>query len=485
MVELLFNSLEFIFLYVPIVVAAFFILGKYKGKKYAIGWLVFASFFFYGWWDVRYVPLLFASICFNYFVGKRLEFAQIKKFWLWIGILVNISMLGYFKYMDFFLGSVNAMLGMSYFDLMHIVLPLGISFFTFTQTAYLIDVYRGDTKNTSFIVYCEFVTIFPHLIAGPIISHRKMIPQFLSDATFRLDYHNVAMGLGLFSMGLFKKVVIADKLAIVATDVFSNTLSIGMIEAWMGAIAYTFQLYFDFSGYSEMAMGLGLMLNLQLPQNFNSPYKATSVIDFWRRWHITLSGWVREYLYIPLGGNRHGQFNKLRNLFVSMVIIGLWHGAGWTFIVWGALHGLFLIINHLWRNLEYKLPVVISWSITFLCVVIGWVFFRADSIGDAAQIISKMFDINSIYLPSGGQLESWLYWTGASFIAWQYKWSMAKCAVSLMVLLICILTMRNPCEIYVNMVPNKKWMCFISLIFLASIYSVCAIGTGEFLYFQF
>lgn len=233
-------------------------MGRYNKKQYATAWLVFASFFFYGYWDMRYVPLLLVSIIFNYLVGKKLEFEKNKKFWLWLGILVNISMLAYFKYMDFFLESVNIMLGVSYFELMHIVLPLGISFFTFTQTAYLIDVYRGDTKNTSFIVYCEFVTIFPHLIAGPIINHRKMIPQFLADTTFKVDYRNMALGIGLFSMGLFKKTVIADKLAVVASDVFSNVSSIGMIEAWLGAIAYTFQLYFDFSGYSEMAMGLGL-----------------------------------------------------------------------------------------------------------------------------------------------------------------------------------------------------------------------------------
>lgn len=482
---MLFNSLEFIFLYVPIVVTVFFILGRYNKKQYATAWLVFASFFFYGYWDVRYVPLLLVSIIFNYLVGKKLEFEKNKKFWLWLGILVNISMLAYFKYMDFFLESVNMILGVSYFELMHIVLPLGISFFTFTQTAYLIDVYRGDTKNTSFIVYCEFVTIFPHLIAGPIINHRKMIPQFLADTTFKVDYRNMALGIGLFSMGLFKKTVIADKLAVVASDVFSNVSSIGMIEAWLGAIAYTFQLYFDFSGYSEMAMGLGLMLNLTLPQNFNSPYKATSVIDFWRRWHMTLGGWVKEYLYISMGGNRHGQLNKLRNLFVSMVIIGLWHGAGWTFIVWGALHGLFLMINHLWRNVEYQLPGIANWCITFLCIVIGWVFFRADSVSDAVQIINKMLDINSLYFPAEEKWEYWLSWTGASFAKWQFDWSMPKCAGSLIVLWVCILTIKNPCEIYVNMVPNKKWMCFISLVFLASIYAVCAMGTGEFLYFQF
>lgn len=484
---LLFNSLEFIFLYVPIVVAVFFVLGKCREKKYAVMWLVSASFFFYGWWDIRYVPLLFCSICFNYTMGKMLEvnWNKNKKLCLCFGIFVNISMLAYFKYMDFLLGAVNSIIGSSCFELMHIVLPLGISFFTFTQTAYLIDVYRGDTRNTSFIVYCEFVTIFPHLIAGPIISHRKMIPQFIDDMTFKADYRNISLGLSLFAMGLFKKAVIADKLAIMAGDVFSNIAGIGMLEAWIGAIAYTFQLYFDFSGYSEMAMGLGLMLNLQLPQNFNSPYKAVSVIDFWRRWHITLGSWVRDYLYIPMGGNRHGYINKLRNLFVSMLIIGLWHGAGWTFIIWGALHGLFLIVNHVWRSLDYHLPVVIKWSMTFLCVVVCWVFFRADSLHDALQLIHKMFDVSGFYLPAGGNWEYWLNWTGVPFAKWQFTWSMTKGSMALLFLLACLLTLKNPCEIYADLLPDKKWLAFTSIAFLVSVYVIGAMGTGEFLYFQF
>lgn len=482
---MLFNSLEFIFLYVPIVIFIFFMLGKYKEKKYAIMWLVSASFFFYGWWDVRYIPLLFGSICFNFIVGKKLESSRRNKLWLWLGIFVNMSMLAYFKYMDFFLGTVNSILGSNYFELLHIVLPLGISFFTFTQTAYLIDVYRGDTKNTSFVVYCEFVTIFPHLIAGPIISHRKMIPQFIDDMTFKVDYRNISLGLSLFSMGLFKKTVIADKLAGLVGDVFANVYSIGMLEAWIGAIGYSLQLYFDFSGYSEMAMGLGLMINLQLPQNFNSPYKAVSVIDFWRRWHMTLGSWVRDYLYIPMGGSRCGHVDKLRNLFVSMLIIGLWHGAGWTFIIWGGLHGLFLVINHMWRNRNYQLPVAIKWSMTFLCVVVCWVFFRAESVNDALQIISKMFDVSSLHFPAGGRWEYLFAWTGLSFVPWQFQWSLAKGIVALSLLLVCLLTLKNPCEIYDNLRPNKKWLMFTSAIFLVSIYVICAAGTGEFLYFQF
>lgn len=330
---MLFNSYEFIFLFLPITFAGFFLLGKYA-KNYAVIWLVIASFVFYGYWDYHYVPLLFCSILFNYLVGMKIEKTNSKN-WLFFGIIINIILLGYFKYTDFFLGTINDISGEHYFDLPNIVLPLGISFFTFTQTAYLVDAYRGEAVNRSFTTYCEFVTIFPHLIAGPIINHKEMIPQFIADKTFKINYANLAMGISIFSMGLFKKVAVADKLATWANVAFSNTETLTFIEAWIGAVSYTFQLYFDFSGYSEMAIGLGLMFNLKLPINFNSPYKATSIIDFWRRWHMTLGLWVRDYLYIPMGGNRNGEFCKMRNLFISMMIIGLWHGAGWTFVLWG------------------------------------------------------------------------------------------------------------------------------------------------------
>lgn len=332
---MLFNSYEFIFLFLPITFAIFFLLGRYAKKSYATLWLVIASFSFYGYWDYHYIPLLFASISFNYLVGREIEKTK-SKIWLILGIVINVILLGYFKYTDFFLGTVNDMVGSNYFDLPHIVLPLGISFFTFTQTAYLVDAYRGDAVNKSFITYCEFVTIFPHLIAGPIINHKEMIPQFISDKTFKVNYNNIALGLTIFIMGLFKKVVIADSLSPWVNDVFNHIDSVTFLEAWIGSLSYTFQLYFDFSGYSEMAIGLGLIFNLKLPVNFNSPYQSTSIIEFWRRWHMTLGLWVRDYLYIPMGGNRNGELSKMRNLFSSMLIIGLWHGAGWTFIFWGS-----------------------------------------------------------------------------------------------------------------------------------------------------
>ena len=358
------------------------------------------------------------------------------------------------------------------------------SFFTFTQTAYLVDIYRRETKNHSFLTYCEFVTIFPHLIAGPIINHKEMMPQFTSAKNFLIDYRNVAMGLCLFTMGLFKKVVIADKLSPWVADIFSRADSLTFLEAWIGAISYTFQLYFDFSGYSEMAIGLGLMFNLKLPQNFNSPYQARSIIDFWRRWHMTLGGWVKDYLYIPMGGNRNGEWKKMRNLFVSMLIIGLWHGAGWTFVFWGGLHGFFLMVNHQWRRLGISLPKFINWGLTFLCVVICWVFFRAENFHDALAVLLAMTDVGNIALPAGSPWEKHLGFMrdlGVTFITWTGSFS--KQATLLSLLMIILMLIPNPIKIINHFKPNPVWL--IGMVG-AFIYAILKLNSySEFLYFQF
>ena len=282
---------------------------------------------FYAYWDARYLPLLLVSILFNYTVGSLIERHK-SKLGLIIGVTVNLSLLTYFKYTNFFLSSFNEMFQTAIY-VPKIILPLGISFFTFTQIAYLVDAYRGETQRYSLLTYSLFVTVFPHLIAGPILYHKNMIPQFSKLKNYVFTHKNMALGAAFFSVGLFKKVMIADSLAPWAKVVFDNAGMVSFIEAWAGALAYTFQLYFDFSGYSEMAIGLGLMFNFKLPVNFNSPYKATSIIEFWRRWHITLSEFLRNYLYIPLGGNRNGQYGRMRNLLITMLLGGLWHGAGW------------------------------------------------------------------------------------------------------------------------------------------------------------
>ena len=460
--RLLFNSYEFMFLFLPLTFAGFFFLGHRGKKEWATLWLVLASFFFYGYWDMRYVPLLFGSICFNYFVGRQLEVNNGHKGWLTFGIVINVLLLGYFKYTDFFLSTVNDVAGANLFDLPHIVLPLGISFFTFTQTAYLVDAYRGEAKNQSFVTYCEFVTIFPHLIAGPIINHKEMIPQFVADKTFRINYENIALGLTIFTFGLFKKVVIADKLAIYANEAFSHADSLSCVEAWVGALGYTLQLYFDFSGYSEMAIGLGLMFNLKMPVNFNSPYQARSIIDFWRRWHMTLGLWVKNYLYIPMGGNRHGELRKMRNLFVSMLIIGLWHGAGWTFVIWGGLHGMLLMINHAWRRTGINLPKAINWGMTFLCVVICWVFFRANSFNEAVAVLGSMMDIRSVL---------------------RMELVAGKHLAVLVLGVLALTVVPNPLVLTKKFSANNKWLIATAAMMIWAIWHLT--NYSEFLYFQF
>ena len=409
-----------------------------------------------------------------------------RKGWLLFGIGINLWLLGYFKYMDFFLGTLNGLAGADWFDLPHIVLPLGISFYTFTQTAYLVDAYRGQAQNHSFLTYCEFVTIFPHLIAGPIINHREMIPQFVAEETFRVRWDNMARGLAIFTIGLFKKVAIADMLSPWVNDIFNRADALTFIEAWLGVLAYTLQLYFDFSGYSEMAIGLGLMLNLRLPQNFDSPYQSRSIIDFWRRWHMTLGLWVKNYLYIPMGGNRCGQLRKMRNLFASMLIIGLWHGAGWTYVFWGAWHGVMLVINHLWRTLKVTIPNPLCWLLTFAGVIIGWVFFRAANFADASHILFAMSDVNNIVMPVKYHLYlPWLEHFGVMFNVMPHMEAkmFAQQGVTVVGLLLLVVFMPNPLRIMERFKPSRVWMVLLLLAMCIALYNFSQVS--DFLYFQF
>ena len=493
---MLFNSYEFIFLYLPTVFLVFFGLARFYEQRVAPFWLVLASFYFYGWWDWHYVPLLFVSICFNYCIGERIRRGNGRKGWLVAGIIGNLSLLGYFKYTGFFLSTINALAGSVVFDVPHIILPLGISFFTFTQTAYLLNVYGRGTnlcreKQVGFLEYCEFVTIFPHLIAGPIIDHRKIIPQFVDISNYHLDYKNVSVGLMLFSIGLFKKVFIADSLSPWVGNLFSRADTLSFFEAWLAAIGYTFQLYFDFSGYSEMAIGLGRVFNLDFPVNFNSPYQARSIIDFWRRWHMTLGLWVKEYLYIPMGGNRQGEWFKMRNLFLCMLLIGFWHGAGWTFILWGILHGTLLVINHLWRRLNIAFPHIVNWGITFLCVMICWIFFRADNFHDAIAILKAMTDVNHIVLPAGGRIEKLfvscdiLRNFGVVFLPMKGVQGVSFTKFAVMVCILGVLLAKTKNPLMWKLEPSFKWMTIIVVMFYSSIWFMFRSGASEFLYFQF
>ena len=485
---MLFNSYEFIFVFLPITFIVYYLLPRFGGGvKAGVVWLSFMSLCFYGYWDVRYVPLLLCSILWNFWVGRFIEhMSEHRKKLLMLGITGNLLLLGYYKYMAFFIENINAICGFSY-DIPNIILPLGISFFTFTQTAYLVDAYRGETKGYSLLTYVAFVTIFPHLIAGPIINHLEMIPQFLRKERLKINYKNLALGITIFTMGLFKKVAIADNIAPWANEVFSHADNLTMLEAWIGALSYTFQLYFDFSGYSEMAIGLGLMFNLHFPINFNSPYQSSSIIDFWRRWHMTLGLWVKNYLYIPMGGNRHGQFKKMRNLLVSMLIIGFWHGAGWTFIIWGGLHGVFLVINHIWLRFERALPKFPARVITFICVMCLWVFFRAKSVNDALYILNRMVDVSYLSLPDTGTIESkfgWLANYGVQFMPWASSGlPIKKCLVLLPIIYIVLYFTPN----VMNVLKSHELKVWYSIPLALLLYiCICLVSNNSpFLYFQF
>lgn len=413
---MLFNSYEFIFLFLPVTLVGFFYIGSQYNARASILWLTIASLIFYGYWNPPSLILIVLSMMFNYAVGTALinrNSVNISsgKAILIFGIACNLVLLGYYKYANFFVDNLNRIAGSS-FELGAITLPLAISFFTFQQIAYLVDAYKGETKEYSFLHYCLFVSFFPQLIAGPIVHHKEVLPQFLKSFVYKLNYEDLAVGFTIFVFGLFKKVVLADSIAVFATPVFSAAdqgATLTLLEAWGGALAYTLQIYFDFSGYSDMAVGLARMFGIRLPLNFNSPYKAVSVVDFWRRWHITLSRFLRDYLYIPLGGNRKGETRRYINLMITMLLGGLWHGAGWNFIIWGGLHGSYLMINHAWnwmRRSSRKTvgqsnwwAVGISRAVTFIAIVVAWVFFRAESFGGAISLLQAMVGANGVLLP--------------------------------------------------------------------------------------
>lgn len=404
---MLFNSLGFLLFFLPSVVAVFFWFGRFN-ERFAAAWLAAASIFFYGYWDYRYLLLLGGSILFNYWAGFRIGHGDgsKRKHWLSFAIAANLGLLAYYKYADFFILTLNGATDAG-IPLLNIALPIGISFFTFTQIAFLVDTYQGKVKEYRFVHYVLFVTYFPHLIAGPVLHHREMMPQFAESRNYRASTLNFAVGVSIFVIGLAKKVLIADNIAPIANGVFASGAHPQLIEAWVGVLAYTFQLYFDFSGYSDMAIGLSRLFGIRLPLNFNSPYKAENISEFWRRWHMTLSRFLRDYLYVPLGGNRSGSARRYFNLMATMLLGGLWHGAGWTYVVWGGLHGIYLVINHAWQGFMGWL----GWQtgqlyeagakfFTFTSVAFAWIFFRAADFSTAAEVIGGLIGSNGVSLPA-------------------------------------------------------------------------------------
>jgi alginate O-acetyltransferase complex protein AlgI len=398
-----FNSHLYLLIFLPVTLIVYLSLVRYGLTQISKVWLVLASLFFYSWSHPAHLYLLFGSLLLNFLIGSALlkinsGVTAGRRTLFILGIASNIAFLGYFKYADFFITNVNHLFHTGY-PLLHLIFPLAISFFTFTQIAYLTDTYRGKVGKTRFLNYSLFVTFFPYLLSGPIVRHSEIMPQLESIQNRLVNYKNLSLGLFILSIGLFKKVCIADEFAQWAAAAFDAPIRLNFLYAWAASLSYTFQIYFDFSGYTDMAIGAALMFNIRLPINFNSPYKALDIQDFWRRWHITLSRFLRDCIYIPLGGNRVGESHLLLNLMITFLIGGIWHGAGWTFVIWGLLHGLATVIHRLWKMTNIKLPKVIAWLLTFGFVNVAWVLFRARSWGDAMRVLSGMFGLNGLTLP--------------------------------------------------------------------------------------
>jgi alginate O-acetyltransferase complex protein AlgI len=386
---MLFNSYVFILLFLPLVLAAWWLLAPWSQVR--LGFLVASSYVFYGWWHWEFTLLLLASTLVDYYVGIGIDRSRTKSTKRWLlglSLVSNLGMLAYFKYCGFFAESMNQLLDALRFGTMmnvpDIILPVGISFYTFQTLTYSIDLYRGDVKPArSFLHFAAYVSMFPQLIAGPIVRYSDVENQMQELGKWP-DWNQQCQGLWFFVVGMSQKILIADSVARVATPLLATPETLQFITGWAALLAYTMQLYFDFAGYSNMAIGLGMMLGFSFPQNFDSPYQATSIQSFWRRWHMTLSSFLRDYLYIPLGGNRFGKFISYRNLIVVMFLGGFWHGAGWTFILWGLLHGCLLVLNGLYRDhIGIAVPKPIAIAFTFLCVMLGWVLFRSTDVNMA------------------------------------------------------------------------------------------------------
>jgi alginate O-acetyltransferase complex protein AlgI len=390
----LFNSQIFIVFFLPAVLGGYYALSARRAARQAL--VIVASLAFYAWWDVRFVPLLVGLTLANWLIVRW--FGAARQRWIPIlGVVLNLLALALFKYADFLRGTVFAITEQPWhrWDL---ILPLGISFFVFQKISYLIDLRRGDRHIYGFLDFCMFVTFFPQLIAGPLVRHNEIIHQFRAVPRRPEMWENLSRGFVLFLIGVTKKVALADTLAMVADPLFHQAMltPLGAAQAWTASAAYTLQIYFDFSGYSDMAIGLGLMFGLQLPLDFNAPYRAVSVQDFWRRWHMTLSRFLRDYLYIPLGGNRASTARQAFNVIATMLLGGLWHGANWTFVAWGGLHGCALAVNHVWAARGFRLPRPAAWLLTLLFVVFCWVLFRASSFVEAGQILAGMAGLHGL-----------------------------------------------------------------------------------------
>ncbi len=500
---MVFSSYEFIFIFLPITLIIFYILKACNYLSLAKFFLVCSSLFFYAFWKFEYLFILLSSMLVNFFLANAIlkKENQTKQILFFLGIAFNLLLLGFFKYTDFLLENFNTFSQIIKLDfnipLPHILLPLAISFFTFQQIAFLVDCYKRKNiedlkvKNLykiDLLDYSLFITFFPQLIAGPIVHHKEMMPQFhiLSKEKSLINWEYVAKGLFIFSIGLFKKVFIADSFAVWANAGFKlaeNGGVLNIFEAWGASLAYTFQLYFDFSGYCDMAIGLGLFFGVILPINFNSPYKALNIADFWRRWHITLGKFLRDYLYIPLGGNRVGRIVNLRNLFLVALLSGIWHGAGWGFIIWGILHATAMVIHRIysfWSNgkkfLNSKIYKIFAWFITFNFINIAWVFFRSENLSGAISILKAMFGITWVELP--------IKWHLTRALLERIQGSNETLFFTIIAFILCLYC-NNSIQMLNNFKPNIKNSIITMLLLYIAILTLVSVPYTEFIYFNF
>lgn len=487
---MLFNSVLFCCIFLPLVFFGFWLLKLSVKRNIIIGWLIACSLVFYAWWYPPNTFILMSSILVNFLLGKCLQRASPNKIILVSGVLFNLLIISIFKYGGFFMTSIG--LGSVWHGLdISIALPLAISFYTFQQITYLVDSYKGKIQQSSALDYILYVTFFPQLIAGPIVHHSDVMAQF-KDLAKRYDYRVGACGFILFALGLSKKVLFADAAAEISSPVFDAAHLSMLITAeagWSAALGYTLQLYFDFSGYSDMAIGLGLIFNIVLPTNFNSPYKAKNISDFWRRWHITLSNFLRDYLYIPLGGNRKGSFIRYRNLLITMLLGGLWHGAGLAFMAWGLWHGLLLCMHQLWSRsaigqatgFATTIIRVAAWPLTMLVVIIGWVLFKAENFGVALIILEAMF-----VKPFESDIRGYSFYDDYPIIGGlTLKWFILALLLTITLLFPntskIISYLKKQKSVYVSFVCGLA----IFLVLFCLLINLSRAGSSEFIYFNF
>lgn len=474
---MVFSSFEFVFVFFPLSVVLYYALLRTGFFRCISPYIFFISLIYYSWWDLNNLYIIITSILFNYYIGKRFSNSnKYKKICLTLGITGNLAALGIYKYTDFIIQTINNICG-SQIPLQQIILPLGISFFTFQQIAWLVDNYRGDYQGgkETFWDYCCFVCFFPQLIAGPIVHHHEMMPQFFNTKNYTVNWENIFNGIVLFSLGLSKKVLLADTFAFIAQYAFDSAPSLSFMDALIGALAWTLQVYFDFSGYSDMAIGGALFFNIHLPWNFDSPYKACNIEDFWRRWHMTLSRWLRDYLYIPLGGNRYGKSRMHLNLFITFVLCGLWHGAGWNYVIFGLLHGIAVIIHRIWSEyLHFRMPRSISWTLTFAFYVGTLIVFRSS---DFTRI--------KIFMEAFGGTNGWMYTSAfRSAVSTPIGITFAKTLQLLGISFVIALFCPNSKELLAKS-PRMRIAISMPLFFCSLLFVLFPDQMPEFIYYQF